>query len=160
MSRTARFVSIGIAVVIAAVAIVLLRPDSGSEEADDPAPAGQQQAAESDPGGQGAAEEEPTATAESALPPPPVEIVVRDYEVRGGPKRIEVDKGETVRLLVKSDVADEVHVHGYDLYGDTAPGTPARFKFKAEFEGEFEIEGHQAADRGLNPLLARLVVKP
>ena len=85
---------------------------------------------------------------------------MRNYKVVGGAKRIEVEKGDTVRLLVRSDVQDEIHVHGYDLYGDTAPGKPARFKFKAKLEGEYEMEGHQAGDQGLDPLIARLVVTP
>ena len=153
MSRTARFVSIGVAVVIAVVAVVLLRPESGSEEADDPpARSGQTEA--------GKSSSEPTATAESAPTPPPVEVTVRNFKVAGGAKRIEVEKGDTVRLLIRSDVQDEIHVHGYDLYGETGPGKAARFNFKAKLEGEYEIEGHQAADQGLDPLIARLVVTP
>ena len=159
MSRTTRYVFIGVAVVIAVVAVVLLQPESGSDQADDPATQQGSQASQtrSRPAGPGA---EPTATAESAPPPPPVEVTVRDYKPVGGAKRIEVEKGDTVRLLIRSDVQDEIHVHGYDLYGDTGPGKPARFKFNAKLEGEFEIEGHQAADRGLDPLIARLVVTP
>ena len=156
MSRTARFVSIGVAVVIAVVAVVLLRPESGSEEADDPP--SQQQSSQTDSAGKSSSE--PTATAEAAPEPPPVEVTVRGYKPAGGAKRIEVEKGDTVRLLIRSDVQDEVHVHGYDLYGETRPGKPARFNFKAKLEGDYEIEGHQAADRGLDPLIARLVVTP
>jgi len=156
MSRTARLAFLGIAVVIAVVALVLLRPESESEKADDTK--AQRPGAQEDPSSV-KAEPPPTATAESA-PPPPVEVTVRDFKVRGGAKRIEVAKGETVRLLVKSDVADEIHVHGYDLYGNTAPGKQASFRFKATLEGEFGIEGHQAADEGLDPLIARLVVTP
>jgi len=159
MSRTARFLFIGVAVVIAAVAVVLLRPESEDETADDPSTQQQETtAAEKEPAG--ASNSEPTATAEAAPEPPPVEIGVRNYKVVGGAKRIEVEKGDTVRLLIRSDVEDEIHVHGYDLYGNPAPGKPARFKFKAKLEGEYEIEGHQAADQGLDPVIARLVVTP
>ena len=158
MSRTARFVSIGVAVLIAVVAVVLLRPESEDETADDPTSQQQETAAEQEPAG--ASNSEPTATAEAAPEPPPVEIGVRKYKVVGGVKRIEVEKGDTVRLLIRSDVEDEIHVHGYDLYGNPAPGKPARFKFEAKLEGEYEIEGHQAADQGLDPVIARLVVTP
>jgi len=158
MSRTARFVSIGVAVAIAVIAVVLLRPESEDETADDPSSRQQQTAAENEPAG--AANSEPTATAEAAPEPPPVELTVRDFKPAGGPKRIEVEKGDTVRLLIRSDVEDEIHVHGYDLYGNPGPGKPARFKFKAKLEGEYEIEGHEAADQGLDPLVARLVVTP
>jgi len=158
MSRTARFVSIGVAVLIAVVAVVLLRPESEDETADDPTSQQQETAAEQEPAG--ASNSEPTATAEAAPEPPPVEIGVRKYKVVGGVKRIEVEKGDTVRLLIRSDVEDEIHIHGYDLYGNPGPGKPARFNFKAKLEGEYEIEGHQAADQGLDPLIARLVVTP
>ena len=36
-----------------------------------------------------------------------------------------VQVGEKVRLRVESDVADEVHVHTYDLRADVGPGQPA-----------------------------------
>jgi hypothetical protein len=42
------------------------------------------------------------------------EITVTDGEV-SGPERVEIEQGQEVALVVESDVADEVHVHGYDL---------------------------------------------
>ncbi|HZI91583.1 MAG TPA: hypothetical protein VFD31_08145 [Thermoleophilaceae bacterium] len=142
---------------IAVVAVVLLRPESEDESADD-ASSQQDRAAERDAAG--TANSEPTATAEAAPEPPPVEIGVRDFKVVGGVKNIEVEKGDTVRLLVRTDVEDEIHVHGYELEKGAAPGKPARFKFKAKLEGEYEIEVHGAEDRGLDPLIARLMVTP
>ena len=41
---------------------------------------------------------------------------------------------------VTADVADEVHFHGYDLYGDVAPGQPAIIKVEALIPGVFEVE--------------------
>jgi FtsP/CotA-like multicopper oxidase with cupredoxin domain len=147
-----------VAVLIAVVAVVLLRPESEDETADDAASQQRETAGEKEPAG--ASNSEPTATAEAAPEPPPVEIGVRNYKVVGGAKRVEVEKGDTVRLLIRSDVEDRIHIHGYDLYGTPGPGKPARFKFRAKLEGEYEIEGHQAADQGLDPLIARLVVTP
>jgi FtsP/CotA-like multicopper oxidase with cupredoxin domain len=146
-----------VAVAIAAVAIVLLRPDSGSEDADDP-PSQQRQSAPEDAASKSTSE--PTATAEAAPDPPPVELTVRNFKVVGGAKAIEVEKGDTVRLLVRSDAADQIHVHGYELEKAVAPGKPARFHFKANLEGEYEIEAHEAEHQGLDPLIARLVVTP
>ena len=45
-----------------------------------------------------------------------------------------------VVITVTSDVADEVHVHGYDLMADVAPGAPATIRFTADAPGRFEIE--------------------
>jgi hypothetical protein len=38
--------------------------------------------------------------------------------VTGTSGREEVPLGEDVVLRISSDVAEEVHVHGYDVYGD------------------------------------------
>jgi hypothetical protein len=78
----------------------------------------------------------------------------------GGVKRIEAAKGDTVRFVVTADAADEIHLHGYDLYRDVAPGKPARFVVKADIEGVFDIESHEAEHSGKDALIAKLVVEP
>jgi len=60
-------------------------------------------------------------------------------EVRGG-GRTQVGLGEKVRLRVSADVADEVHLHGYDISADVAPGSPANLDFTADIPGVFEVE--------------------
>jgi FtsP/CotA-like multicopper oxidase with cupredoxin domain len=80
--------------------------------------------------------------------------------VPGGAKNIDVAKGDTVRIVVTADAPDEIHLHGYDITRNAAPGQPARFRFKANAEGSFEIESHVAEDAGLDALVARLVVSP
>jgi hypothetical protein len=52
-------------------------------------------------------------------------------------------------------VADHVHVHGYDLMKDVTPGKPVKFRFKANIDGQFEIE---LEDRALE--IATLRVNP
>lgn len=49
-------------------------------------------------------------------------------------------KNAGVTITVTADVADEVHLHGYDLKADVAPGKPATFTFKATKTGIFEVE--------------------
>jgi hypothetical protein len=61
-------------------------------------------------------------------------------KVTGDTGRVQVRSGEEVRLTVDSDVADEVHVHGYNLMGDVAPGKPATVSFRADTPGVFEVE--------------------
>ena len=72
-----------------------------------------------------------------------IEISVAGGEVTGG-GRHEVPLGATVVLRVTSDAADEVHVHGYDLYLDLAPGEPAELTFEATIPGVFEAELHDS----------------
>ena len=82
------------------------------------------------------------------------ELVVREGEV-SGPQRIELEQGQQFVLVVDADVADEVHVHGYDLLRDVGPGEPARFEFRAETAGRFDVELEQSQQP-----LTELVVSP
>jgi hypothetical protein len=76
-------------------------------------------------------------------------------EPRGGAKRLSFDSGERVRFSVTSDVADEVHVHGYDLSEEVPAGGTVRFGFPASIEGVFEVElegrGVQIAELRVSP---------
>lgn len=67
-------------------------------------------------------------------------VVIRDGEPVGGVETLEYDAGDPIRIEVTSDVADEVHVHGYDLMQDVAAGGTVSFDFPAEIEGIFEVE--------------------
>lgn len=82
-------------------------------------------------------------------------IVVREGEPVGGVAELEYDAGEEVRFAVRSDTAEEIHVHGYDLSKDVPAGGTVRFAFPAEIEGIFEIEleelGVQIAELQVNP---------
>jgi FtsP/CotA-like multicopper oxidase with cupredoxin domain len=67
-------------------------------------------------------------------------IRVRNGEPVGGVREIEVTRGDRVRFTVESDVAEEVHVHGYDLSKDVAAGGSVTFDFPADLDGVFEVE--------------------
>jgi hypothetical protein len=58
----------------------------------------------------------------------------------GGIRRSTARKGQQVALVVHSDMADEVHVHGYDLSKDVKAGGIVRIQFEAKLTGVFEIE--------------------
>jgi heme/copper-type cytochrome/quinol oxidase subunit 2 len=58
----------------------------------------------------------------------------------GSIRRVTIEGDQRVTLIVSSDVADEVHVHGYDLMADVAPGSPARISFEASVPGRFDVE--------------------
>jgi hypothetical protein len=95
-------------------------------------------------------------TTETTAPQPAVmRIVVRGGRPVGGIERARFDQGERVTVVVISDVADEVHLHGYDLSADTGPGQTARIVFVADIPGRFEIElesrGLQIGDLEIRP---------
>ena len=75
-------------------------------------------------------------------PESPVVITVRvvDGVAVGGIARPSVKKGDRVVLVVRSDVADEVHLHGYDVSREVAAGGTARLPFVAKIPGRFEVE--------------------
>ena len=152
MTNRSRVALIVLAAAVAVAAFVFLSPDETDEKADDPGNRAAQTAPNAGP--------PPTATAPSAPPAAADEIVLRGGKPEGGVQRIEAEKGDTVRLLVSSNEADELHLHGYDITRQAAPGKPARFRFVAKVEGVFELESHTAEDAGLDPLVGRLVVEP
>jgi hypothetical protein len=67
-------------------------------------------------------------------------IVVRDGKPVGGVRRLEYERGERARFSVRSDVAEEIHVHGFDIAKDVPAGGSVRFGFPADLEGVFEVE--------------------
>ena len=81
--------------------------------------------------------------------------VVVGGQPQGGIARDSVAQGRNVLITVTSDVADEVHLHGYDLMADVAPGTPATIRFTADAPGRFEIELEDSAVQ-----IAELEVRP
>jgi hypothetical protein len=134
------------ALVVATVLFLVLRPD--------------------DNGGSVATTSADTTTPTTTVPPPPprppspppparIRIVVRDGQPVGGVRRVTVAKGRRVVLVVSADVTDHVHVHGYDVMRDVAPGRPARFAFRATIVGTVEVE---LEDRRLP--IARVTAKP
>jgi len=79
-------------------------------------------------------------TTTTANAPVTIRVVVKGGKPVGGIQRATVKKGQTVAIVVDSDVADEVHVHGYDLHKDVPAGGTIRIAFPATIVGEFEAE--------------------
>jgi flagellar basal body-associated protein FliL len=147
VSRAQRLIFLGIAALIAVVAVfalVFLNSDSGDEA---------EVAATATP--------TPTATATSAAgkatrtptatPQPQPPLVTGE-----GIKKLRFKQGDQIRFRVRSDdVTDEVHVHGYDLMKDIEPGQTISFSFPASITGIFEVEYEDAARQ-----IAQLRVDP
>ena len=55
-------------------------------------------------------------------------------------ERIEASVGDVVTLTVDSDVPEEIHVHGYDIFADVMPDATTTMTFTADTPGRFEIE--------------------
>jgi heme/copper-type cytochrome/quinol oxidase subunit 2 len=93
---------------------------------------------------------EPTSTAEpttttAGFSGTLIEAKVTGSKVDTASRRVKVSRGDKVRIQVEADHAEEVHVHGYDLKKDVAPGKPAVIEFTADAPGVFEVELEGAA---------------
>jgi FtsP/CotA-like multicopper oxidase with cupredoxin domain len=161
MSRNQRIALVVAAVAVAVLAFAIAQPGDDEDDGEQAATTPAQTDTGGGTGDGGAAA--PAETEEQPPPPPEPEVTrirIRDGSVVGGAQDIEVTRGDVVRIVVTSDAPDEIHLHGYDITRTPAPGRPARFRFRAEAEGAFEIESHVAEDAGKDPLVARLVVEP
>ena len=56
--------------------------------------------------------------------------------------RVETALGEQVVLRISSDVAEEVHVHGYDVYTDIPAGGAVDIPLTLTLPGSYEVELH------------------
>lgn len=97
---------------------------------------------------------QPATTTTQAAPAIPVVRVV-NAKPQGGVKRITFTKGDTIKFTVKSDTADEVHFHGYDIAKDVKAGGSVTFSVPATIEGRFEVELE-----GLGTEIAQIQVNP
>ena len=134
---------VALGVVVAAVVLfVVLRP--GDDEG--PAPAATPPVAEPVETGTEPAETvtEPAEEPEPAEPElPTLSIVIRNGLPEGGIQRITVRRDDEVRVVVRSDAPDELHLHGYDIERAVGPGAPAQMRFRATVAGVFELETHR-----------------
>ena len=76
------------------------------------------------------------------VPAPTARFEVKHRKVVSGPRRVEVKLGSQVVIEVLVDVADEIHVHGYDDGAAVTPGKPTRLVLTASIPGVFEVELH------------------
>jgi heme/copper-type cytochrome/quinol oxidase subunit 2 len=73
-----------------------------------------------------------------------VGVTFRGGKVVEGAARQRVPVNQPVIVRVTSDVADEVHVHGYDKHADVAAGSTTDLRFDANVPGVFEVELEKA----------------
>ena len=83
---------------------------------------------------------QPTTTEPEPAGPTIVRIDVVNGAPEGGIVRETVTEGDRVVVVVRSDVADEIHLHGYDVSRPVRAGGTARLPFRATIPGRFEVE--------------------
>jgi hypothetical protein len=100
---------------------------------------------------EGSGDEEATSSAAKGVPV----VVVAGGEPRGGVQELTYNAGEPIRFRVRSDVADEVHFHGYDVGKEIAAGGTVSFAVPATIPGIFEVELEEAGEQ-----IAEVTVEP
>jgi len=131
--------------VAAVFAALLLLAGCGDSGPSTDAPAGTDQPA-------------PTATATApASEGVVVDITIADGKVTPQGKRIDVEVGEPITLLVTSDEADEIHVHSDPEHSlDVVAGDVAKeLTFVVDTPGQVAVESHH-----LHATIVQLVVTP
>ncbi len=87
----------------------------------------------------------PTTAQETRSSSVEISVAVAGGKVRPATQRVKIPRDSRVRLLITSDIDDEVHVHGYDLEETLEAGRTATIEFVADQQGVFEVETHEKA---------------
>lgn len=138
-SSRARIGIIGVAVIAAVVLFLVLSGGDGGDDVERPVasePPGSGASVSGSGGGGGEPVLEPPV--EEGSPDPTIRI--RGGEPVDGVAELDYAKGDQARFQVRSDVADEVHVHGYDIIKNVEAGGSVSFDFQADIDGLFEVE--------------------
>ena len=83
------------------------------------------------------------APAPTAPPPGEFSFEIAQGQIRG-PLSMTARQGEQVSIRVRSDVADELHLHGYELTAPLPAGEDVALTFIAARAGRFEVELHHS----------------
>jgi hypothetical protein len=142
MKTGTRWAVLGLLIVVAVVAFVIAQSGGGDSSSKSKTTQAQAPA---------------TGTAAATTPavPPAKVIVVRNAKPVGGVQDITLKKGDQVRFTVRFDVADEIHVHGYDLHKNVPKNGSVSFSFPARIDGGFVIELESRGEQ-----IAALKVQP
>jgi hypothetical protein len=144
-SPTAR-AALGVAVIVVAVALLIVLSDG-----EDSGTSGRANGDTSDKTRTGPGDSEPNGKVSKPIPV----IVIRDGEPVGGVAELSFEAGEQIRFRVRSDAADEIHIHGYGVEKEVPAGGTIAVSFPADIEGIFEVELHDSEEQ-----IAELRVNP
>lgn len=143
MRSNAARAALGIALVALAVVLFVVLQDDGSDDGESASTgttlaAGQNQ--DGKPGTGGGGDDDGQNEGEKPAEPKVPVIVVKGGKPVGGVQKLEFTKGDVIRFIVRSDVADHVHLHGYDVSQDVPAGGSVTFAVPADLDGLYEVE--------------------
>ncbi len=75
-----------------------------------------------------------------------IEIRIENRKVVGD-NVIRLTEGQRVEMIWTTDVATELHIHGYDIRIEVSPEAPAEISFIAHATGRFAVTSHGFGDQ-------------
>lgn len=69
---------------------------------------------------------------------------VTGTSVDPAPARVDLAVGETLTIVVTSDLTDRVHAHGFEVEQDLPAGRPTTLTLTGTQTGLFEVETHES----------------
>ena len=154
MSSNQRIAVLVAAAVVLVVGFVIASSSGDDDGGSDSASGTTATATQPSTGADDSATTTTTTTSKPQAPAVPT-IVIRDGKPVGGIEKLEFKHNDQIAFNVRSDVADEVHFHGYDVSAEVAPGKVAKLRVKATIEGRFEVELEQRGEE-----IAQVEVQP
>ena len=82
-----------------------------------------------------------------------VAVTIAAGRVTPNAANVRLRRGQSVAVTALSDVAESVHIHGYDKTLTLTPGKPTTVRFIPDQSGVFEIETYETGK-----LVAKLIV--
>lgn len=68
-----------------------------------------------------------------------INLKIEKNRMASGPSAIRLVQGDEITLNIRTDRADELHIHGYDLRANLLPGQVVSLTFIATVTGRFGI---------------------
>ena len=120
-----------VGIVVAVGLFLVLKDDTADDDTTVPPP---QQSATGEGPGEGKNAGSKPERDKPAKPEVPV-IEIKDGQPVGGVQELEFKKGDEVRIEIRANTAEEVHLHGYDITLPVPAGKPSTLSFKADLDG-------------------------
>ena len=91
---------------------------------------------------QAPAAQAPAAAASAGPQPTVLRLAIDEIKPGVAVAPLKATQGESLKIVVTTDKAGQVEIHGYNRHIDVKPGVESAFEFRAEYAGRFPIHLH------------------
>jgi hypothetical protein len=94
----------------------------------------------------------PSGLAAEAVKPIRIAVAIKNRSLANPvQKDIRITQGDVLKLVFTTDEPAELHLHGYDIYLNVVPGTPAVLRVDAKIAGRYALESHRFGSVATEP---------